>query len=42
MNMSLSKTYDTADSTVFYDARAFFSITISFKLLIHLYGSIIN
>jgi len=38
MNMSLSKTYDIADATVFYGAGTFFSITISFKLLIHLYG----
>jgi len=41
MTMSLSKTYDT-DATVFYGAGAFFSISISFKLPTHLYGSIVN
>jgi hypothetical protein len=41
MNMSLSKTYDT-DATNFYGAGAFFSLSISFKLLTQLYGSIVN
>ena len=41
MNMSLSKTYDI-DATVFYSAGAFFSLSISFKLPAHHYGSIVK
>lgn len=41
MNISLSKTYDT-DATVFYDSGSSFSLTTSFKLLTHLYGSTVN
>ena len=41
MNMSMSKTYDTY-ATNFYGAGAFFSLSISFKLLTHLYGSLVK
>ena len=43
MNMSMSKSYDAhAYATVFYGAGAFFSLSISFKLLTQLYGSLVK
>jgi hypothetical protein len=43
MNMAMSKTYDAhAYATNFYGVRAFFSLSISFKLLTHLYGSLVK
>jgi hypothetical protein len=43
MNMSMSKTYDAhAYATNFYGVGAFFSLSISFKLLTHLYGSLVK
>ena len=43
MNMSMSKAYDAhAYATVFYGAGAFFSLSISFKLPAHHYGSIVK
>jgi hypothetical protein len=43
MNTSMSKAYDAhAYATVFYGAGALFSLSISFKLQTHLYGSIVK
>lgn len=41
MNMSMSKTYD-AYATVFMALEPLFSLSISFKLLTHLYGSLVK
>jgi len=43
MNMSLSKTYDAqAYATVFMALEPLFSLSISFKLLTHLCGSLVK